>query len=303
MALYRRIVDRVSAGENYYAAAMDEQRTSNYPTKPFVTVRLPTLALMHRWLGEEGVRFILITLWVFVCIAVMQQARGHTSRPEWVSAAVFTMLGGAAVIIPAAPVIHELLSGLLLSLAFGIYRPGKWWPALVVAGLALAVRELAAPFILLWFVFALVERRMGEAMAVLGLLVLFSLGLILHQQGVSAHAVPGDLPSQGWSALAGFGLPLAALSKLTALLLLPLWLAAPLAILPLLGWLGLGGRLGLFGFLWFVGFLTAMALFARPENFYWVQMLLPAYLAGFAFVPRAIGDLWHATSGTKSKQS
>ena len=63
------------------------------------------------------------------------------------------------------------------------------------------------------------------------------------------------------------------------------------AVLPLLGWLGLGGRLGLFATLWFAGFLTMVALFARPENFYWVQLTLPALFAGFAFVPRALADL------------
>ncbi len=96
----------------------------------------------------------------------------------------------------------------------------------------------------------------------------------------------------------GLGLPLYALASLTALLFLPVWLAAPLAMLPLLGWLGLGGRLGLFATLWFAGFLTMVALFARPENFYWVQLTLPALFAGFAFVPRALADLAFAIRAT-----
>ncbi len=43
LALYRRISERVITGEDYYAAALAEQRAGNYPTRPFVTVRLPTL--------------------------------------------------------------------------------------------------------------------------------------------------------------------------------------------------------------------------------------------------------------------
>ena len=74
----------------------------------------------------------------------------------------------------------------------------------------------------------------------------------------------------------------------------------PLAILPLLGWLGLGRRLGLFATMWFTGFFTAMALFARPENFYWAQMVLPLYFAGFAFAPRALADLLAAARGKTS---
>lgn len=43
-ALYKNIAQRVQAGEPYHAAALTEQRANNYPTTPFVTVRLPTLA-------------------------------------------------------------------------------------------------------------------------------------------------------------------------------------------------------------------------------------------------------------------
>jgi hypothetical protein len=70
--------------------------------------------------------------------------------------------------------------------------------------------------------------------------------------------------------------------------------AGPLALLPLLGWIALGGRLGLFAALWFAGFALLMALAARPDNFYWVLMVLPAYGAGLAFVPRALADLVRA---------
>ena len=41
MRLYRDIVQRMDRGESYYAAATAQQRAQDYPTKPFVTVRLP----------------------------------------------------------------------------------------------------------------------------------------------------------------------------------------------------------------------------------------------------------------------
>jgi hypothetical protein len=86
-------------------------------------------------------------------------------------------------------------------------------------------------------------------------------------------------------------LPLAALARFSVMLYLPAWLAGPLALLPLLGWIGLGGRMGLFASLWFGGMLLALALFARPDNAYWIVLILPAYAAGLAFVPRALADL------------
>ena len=204
---------------------------------------------------------------------------------------------------PRAALIHELVAGLLLSLALFLYQQKRWWPSLAIAVLALAVRELAAPFVLLWLVFALVQRRWSEAAAVAAVLIAFGMALYFHAQAIEALALPTDRASPGWDALTGAALPLLALSKLTALLLLPAALAAPLAVLPLLGWASLGGRFGLFALLWFTGFFLAMALFARVENFYWIMLVLPAYAAGLAFVPRALAQLVLALRGAPAKQS
>ena len=69
------------------------------------------------------------------------------------------------------------------------------------------------------------------------------------------------------------------------------WLGPPLALLPLLGWAALGGRRGLFATLWFGGYLLMVSIFPRYENFYWLSLMLPAYGAGLALVPRALTDL------------
>ncbi|RPF71839.1 hypothetical protein [Aurantiacibacter spongiae] len=300
LALYARISERVAAGENYYAAAMEEQRAADYPTRPFVTVRLPTLAWLHRWVGQPGVRLAIALALPAAILLLMARLETLTAPAERFGAGAAMLLGGVAAVIPDAALIHEVAAGVMLSLAFAVYRPRRWWPALIPAALALAVRELAAPFVMLWFAFAVIRRDWREAAAVAGLLALFAIALWLHHLGVAAHALPGDRPSPGWNATAGPELPIMALSRLTALLVLPPWLAAPLVVLPLLGWLGLGGRAGYFAFTWSAGFLAAMSLFARPENFYWAQLILPAYCAGFAFVPRAAADLLSAARGPAS---
>ena len=43
MMLYRDIVTAMQSGHGYYVAATDAQRAHHYPTRPFVTVREPTL--------------------------------------------------------------------------------------------------------------------------------------------------------------------------------------------------------------------------------------------------------------------
>lgn len=298
-ALYARIVQRMDAGESYYEAALAEQRAGNYPTRPFVTVRLPTLAWLNHRLGGAAVAIAMQVLLAGVALAFAWRLGPATGAAERAGAVLAVLLAGAGVLAEQAPLVHELAAGLLLSLALALHRSGRWWPSLLLAALALAIRELALPFVLLWLAFALAGRRWREAAALGGLVAGFALALYLHYLGVAAHLLPGDRTSPGWASLAGPALPLLAIARLTALLVLPLWLAAPLALLALVGWCALGPRLGLFASLYFAGFLGGMALFARLENFYWALLVLPAYAAGLAFAPRALADLWRSAKGVR----
>jgi hypothetical protein len=291
MALYARIHARMVAGEGYYTAALDEHRASGYPARPFVTVRLPTLAWVQAAVGADGVRWLALAVVACAIAALLWRAVPLGSVEERIIAAALLAAGGGAALSPVAGFDHDFLAGVLLTLALLAYRPQRWWPALLAAAAALAVRELAAPFAALWLVFALAERRWREAAAVAGLLAALAFGLALHATAVEAARLPGDLASQGWSAMAGYGVPLAGLLELTGLRHLPPQFAAPLAVLPLLGWVGLGGRTALFATLWFAGLATMMALFARPANYYWIELALPAYAIGLAFAPRALRDL------------
>lgn len=297
MALYARIHTRMAAGEGYYAAALAEQRARGYPTWPFVAVRLPTLAWAQAMLGADGVRWLALALAGGGIAALWLRAEPLATREEGIIASALLAAGGGAALVPVAGYDHDFIAGMLLTLALLASRPDRCGGALLAAAAALAVRELAAPFVLLWLAFALGERRWREAAAVAAVLALFALGLVFHAAAVDAARLPGDLASQGWSARAGYGLPLAGLGQLTGLRHLPPALAAPLAILPLVGWVGLGGRTGLFACLWFAGLATMMALFARPANYYWAELALPAYIAGLAFAPCALVELWRTATG------
>lgn len=294
LALYAAVHARMAQGEGYYAAALAEHRARNYPIRPFVAVRLPTLAWLQAMLGLGGVRAIMLGLAGACLFALHWRLKHLATWPERLAALAILAAGGAAALATRAGLIHELWAGLWLTLALLIRREECWWPALPAAAAALAVRELAVPFVLLWLAFALADRRRREAAAVAALLAVFAAGMALHFLAIQALRLPGDPVSQGWSAFAGFRLPLLATWRLTGLHELPLPLGAALAVLPLLGWLALGARLGLFAALWFAGLGLMVALFARPENYYWVQLGLPAYGIGLAFVPRAFLDLARA---------
>ena len=295
--LYRRIYKRVEAGENYYEAAVTEQRANRYPVKPFVTFRLPTLAYFQSVLGLPALGHLLVGLLVVSIGLYLPLTQDRTRLAERAAGALALLAGGASLFARQGPLSHESVAGILLTLALLSYRTTNFWPSLILAALALAVRELALPFVLLWLVLALVARRWREAGWVAVVICLFGLGLWLHSLGVASVIGEGGLTSPGWKAMAGPALPLMGMVRMTPLLALPTWLAAPLAVLPLLGWVSLGGKRAGFACLAFAGFFVMMALFARPENYYWIMIVLPLYAAGLAFAPRAVADLVAAARG------
>lgn len=301
--LYRRITRRVAEGESFYVASLDEQRQHRYPTKPFVTVRPPTLATLTAMLGKQGGKIVSGGLFV-VCLALWlwRLDKAGVSIAERGLAVVAMAIFGITLFRESAMLFHEVFAGLLLAIALALVRQdGRMWPVLLLGALALAVRELVLPFILLWAVFAAFDRNWKGVAAALGVVALFAVGMMFHAQAVAAQVQPGDLDSPGWDALNGPRLPFYAMAKLTALVMIKPWIAAPLAMLPLVGWAALGGRLGLFASLWFLGYFVMLALFARTNNNYWVLLVLPAYAVGFALLPRALWELARvAVKGPKS---
>jgi hypothetical protein len=289
--LYETIDKRVAKGESYWHAALSEQRGSHYPTKPFVAVRTPLLAWGYVVWGLIGWRVIAIGLWSLTIVGMIGVFSGRTRWPERAAGAVIAAVFGAVAFLEKVGLSHEIVAGLFLSCALVWYRPRRWWPSLLLAACALAVRELALPFLLLWAAFTASQRRWREFAAVAAVIALFALGMVLHSQAVLAERLPGDLRSPGWTGLQGLPLALYGLASVTPLGKLWWWLGPPLLVLPLLGWAALGGRTGLFATLWFAGFILLVSLFARYENFYWLSLMIPAYGAGLALVPRAVSDL------------
>ena len=299
LALYERINSRMAAGEGYYRAALTEQRSHGYPTIPFVTVRTPVMAWGTLVIGQTGWRVVAIALLIATTLAWVAASQARTLFVERAGAALLLFFAGSGAFLQRVALLHDLLAGLCLSLAMALYRPGRWWPSWIAAAAALAIRELALPFVLLWAAFALVQRRWQEFAAVMALLALFGLGMALHASAVMAERLPGDQLSNGWDGMLGPALFLSSVAELMSpLILLPPSLAGPLALLCLVGWAGLGGPVGLFATLWFAGFALAMSLFARGNNFYWALLVLPAYGAGLALAPRAVADLVQRVRGS-----
>lgn len=301
LALYRMASRRIAAGENYYDFIVKEQRERNYPVRPGIAVRLPTLAWINAVLGPAGQVAAAIALMLAVIAAWWRRfgeepGVGRLRRIATAMVFVGASLGLNRYYFP----LHELWAGMLVALSFGLHRigrggeGGRWVAAWVAAALALAIRELALPYVLLMGAFALWNRNWKEAATWGALIVLFCAGLAWHLSLVTPHVLEGDPPSPAWLALRGLSGWLGNLSGASNLRLLPHWIAGPCVILMTLGWASLRSRLGAFGFLLALGYGIAFMIAGRWNNFYWGAVVAPAVFAGLTFAPHGLVSLAQA---------
>lgn len=298
--LYRRIADRVAAGESYYAAAVEEQRAGNYPVRPAVAVRLPTLAFLTAWLGPNGL-FALAALLAIATLGAWWRRLGEEpgGMDRRLIAILLLLIGALAGLKPQYIVVHEVWAGLLLGLGGGLHRPGRWDAAWLPIALALAIREHALPFVLLLAAMAAWRRDWRELAAWVALVVLFAVGLAWHIHAVGEHLVAGDRSSPPWLVFRGLGGWTGNMIESSALYRLPYWLAAPLALLPLLGWAGWKSPAGAFYTLLLTGYGVLFMIAGRENNFYWALVVTPVWFVGYAFLPMAVRSLLASAGPTK----
>ena len=298
LRLYDRIAKRVGADENYYAVAIEEQRARDFAVRPGVTVRLPTLAWLSGHIGPWGMMALAFVLGVAVFIAWWDRLENEPGGRDYRTYILLLVaIGALAGFKPHYFALHEVWAGMFLALSLGLYRPGEWGWALVAAAAALAMRELALPYVCLMGVMALARGGRAEALAWSLLGGLFLIGLAVHVSLVGALTSTADPIAPGWMALRGLGGWTSNIVASSPLQVLPAWLAAPLALLPLIGWAGWRSDLGLTGLLLCLGYGFGFMIFGRDNNFYWALVVMPLWFVGIAFVPRALASLWASARG------
>jgi hypothetical protein len=293
LALYDRVIKRIRNGENYYDFIVEEQRRSDYPVRPGVAVRLPTLAYIHAWLGEPGRIVAAIVLFCAVAFAWWRRLGDEPGGEQQARAMTlaFLFVGASLVLNPHYFVLHEIWAGMLLALAFGLHRPSTWGSAMAAAALAVAIRELALPFILLMGAMAFWRRDWKEGAAWTALAAVFLIGLTVHLSIVDAHTFASDRLSYPWLVIRGLSGWLSNIILSTPLHFMPSWVAGPLVILTMAGWAGWRSPAGTFGIFFYLGYGLAFMFAGRASNFYWATVMTPAMFIGLAFTPRALKSL------------
>ena len=302
LALYDRVIQRIGHGENYYAAAAAEHRRSDYPLRPGVAVRLPTLAYLDLWLGDQGqgadvlVPGELVAALALLLGVVWVWWRRLGEEP---GGARYQLIGTALMFMGASLglnryyfVLHELWAGMLIALSLGLHRPGqRWLGAVLAAGLALAIREHALPYVLLMAALSLVKRDWKESAAWLALIAAFAAFMALHLHLVAAQVLPSDVIGPPWLVLRGLSGWLSSVVLSSNLRFLPHFVSGPLVLLMVLGWAGWRSPLGSTATLLFLGYGLLFMIAGRADNFYWGAVIAPAMFVGLAFTPRAVRSL------------
>ncbi len=298
LELYSAIAARVAAGEPYHQVAVEEQRARDFPVRPGLAVRLPTLAYMTAALGHFGMAVLAGIIGLLTILAWYRRLGDEPGGEEHRTIALLLLVIGGAIGLKAQYlVLHEVWAGLLLALSFGLHRPGKWMLAWLAAAAALAIREHALPFVSLMGAIALLRRDWRETLAWGVLVLAFLIGLAVHLTIVGEIISPADPASPPWLVLRGLGGWTSNIVLSSTLYLLPGMVAAPIALLPLLGWAGWKSDAGLFGLLLFAGYGLLFMLAGRDNNFYWALVITPCWFMGLVFVPRALKSLWNSARG------
>lgn len=282
--LYRTVVERIRAGENFYPATMAAQRERSYPVQPALAVRPPTMTWWLALFPNTGTRTAALIALLFGALIALRQSLSDRPPVEALSVVALAVAGLFGAFFPDNVYLHEQWSVLLIMLSLAAYR--RPWLMVGLALLAVLVRETALAWLAAIVLNGLWQRdwkRAGMAAAAIAL----AAGLwLIHAQFVAAQVQPGDLTSPGWVRFGGLPLVIDALRRNLVLTRLPGPLVLALVAASLAAMLRWGREMERTAAIGSAGFLAALTVFGRPDNGYWGFMAAPFVLLGLPLLVR-----------------
>lgn len=293
---YAKILDRMNAGEDYYEAVHAELIAGRYGTRSVFNWRTPFyLSLLSMLPSRQDASWLLTGL--ALCTALAIGTAVFREAGLWVAvplalALVPSFLGYVA---PSLPMFSEAPAGLLILLAIGLRGVG-WRRLAVASGLvALFVRELAAPFVILLAAGGVAERRKDEIRAWAIGLAAYGVYFAWHAHMVGMTIGPMDRGyPEGWVQFGALGFVLATAHFNGAFWIMPIQVTAvvlPVALMGLIAWPGRTGSLALATFVLYV---AAFTVIGKPLDIYWGLLYTPLIAVGLAWAPVAFADLIRA---------
>lgn len=265
-SLHTQTIARLRGGESYYVAVGDELRRRGFPTASVLNWRTPVLFSALSVQPDLGrVAFV-----VFALLVLAHTVRLLSRQP------VAVVLGGAIAQSGAIGVMfdsqvwvfHEIWAGYLLALSAFVYALRHWTLGAVLGLLALFVRELAAPFVVICACLAWRAGRRRELGVWIAGLCLYAVHYGWHFRQVLAHQQPGDVAHPAsWLHFGGVPFILTTLRTNSLLHNASTWLAAVFFVILIAGLLTRALPSHLRAAV--VVYVACFALAGQPFNWYW----------------------------------
>ncbi len=284
--VYGMIVTRVCAGENYYAAA--RRVLPNYYPRYHSTFnwRLPTYAYLFAGLQNDGlIRAVLLLLVGGGMIGTYWAERRERGFLAAAGAAFLLFLTLAWCFTPAM-ITQELWAAVFIALGLVAYSFERRFLSVVFFTLALSLRELVLPYLVVAGAIALGRRRWLEALAWAAGCALFFAYLYWHhlqvQTQLAQMAAAPDAGVSQWLQFGGVNFVLLTGRMINIFLQL-----VPGGVVFLVMWIALRGLWlmpgdrGWFYLLTTLAFWLAFTIVGEPQNLYWGLLYAPMIVVGF----------------------
>ena len=293
------------AGQDYYGAARVELSRGHYGMQSVFNWRTPLLAwfiaLFPNTVWPQGVLLgLAVVTGAFACKLIFDEL-GAIAAGTLVIVEIITL---GVCLVPDTIAFAEVPAGVLIMLSAVAYGGGHPKLGQGAGILALFLRELAGPYVLVCLFLAWREKRYGECRVWIAALVAYAAYFLWHYLMVKAHQQPGDLAdTNGWVQFGGLRFLLSTATFNGLFFTWPSWVSAvfaPLAVLGTLAWPGrAGARIG-------ATTMTYLALFSiAGQHFdnYWGAIYAPLMSVGIIWAPLALRDLWRARQREERKPS
>ncbi len=265
LVIHAEIIEQLRAGSAYYPVCAGLLRTHHYALKPFFQWRLPTLAWAIAILPSLfAARVLLAILTLAAIVAWIERLKTDVGFPLACGLACLLAPFLSLPFLGRCVLQHELWAGVLIGLSLAAYP--KCPCVTIIAGLAaLAIRELALPYVIVMLAWSLWGRRRGEFQAWAAGFVSFAILLAWHALQVQGQLQPGDLSDPTWIRFAGWSHAVACANWLF-LWLTPCWFAGAMLVLAISGtWQSRDRRLFAVVAVYTAAFMVA----GKPYNHYW----------------------------------
>jgi hypothetical protein len=295
--MYAGVVEALRHGVPYYDALRTGLSAGHYGMQSIFNWRTPFFMSLTALLPSFEVMYVLVILTalagaVLACALVWRElgpiAAGILTGVE--------VLSLGTCLVPKGYLISELPTGFLILVSATAYGLGARRTGFGAAVLALFIRELAGPYVLVCAFMAWRERRWRElaAWGIAGLA--YGIYFLWHVHMVLAHQNPADhADPSGWVQFGGLEFVLNTAAFNGYFLAVPLWVTAillPIAFIGLMAWSGPAGeRTALTVFF----YLALYAVAGKTVDNYWGALFTPLLTMGIVWFPAALRDLLRAT--------